>query len=443
MTTVFDSTSTLFNQTDFKVDFEAAKNALTNVDIGEDGQRLVNSIAGHLSKQAMNYIETGVEGLTKSIATYLGYTGQFLPAAATVLVGEFAEWGLENFLQLKSGKTFSKVHVGDYVAIKKGFRTFEQLKEFIQQEALYKKETKREVDIGVVLSHVDGSNLEVLNLTHGNVENVAVQDIVPYTEDQMRKINANPQFNKIRRLILEKDSIGNVASVPTNGKVIHEGKEYDLVEAREDRAVISGETLKAVNYDELQYQWQELSSNPTPGLTNTFIQTGNDLFVGEYVYFLEKYWILGCVRLFRGDEVFICRATDGGFTYSNKKFIKRVNQERFRGTVFSRFKANVMKGDEFALKDYPLIKSFPELCYYQNYVEDGFETPKNRTKNPIRSKGFKETAYGEKTNKEFLDEVHERRQLDRPFTEKIERDNTKMIYMAIGAAALLAFSLSS
>ena len=153
MTTVFDSTSTLFNQTDFKVDFEAAKNALTNVDIGEDGQRLVNSIAGHLSKQAMNYIETGVEGLTKSIATYLGYTGQFLPAAATVLVGEFAEWGLQNFLQLKNGKTFSKVHVGDYVAIKKGFRTFEQLKEFIQQEALYKKETKREVDIGVVLTN--------------------------------------------------------------------------------------------------------------------------------------------------------------------------------------------------------------------------------------------------------------------------------------------------
>ena len=335
---------------------------------------LINTLTEHATKTGFDYVDLGIETLTDSIATYLGATGQEGPAVGIVVLKDLAKIGFENFMK-STGVHRKKLQPGDYCAVLRGYQTFRELDKFIQdgREGLYlDKPTQKNIEVAIVMSRIDENTLEILDLNLGTKENIPEMDCAPFTNAQLTAVKGT-EFEKVRDLVMRKELGIEKLNKPTSGQVIYEGQLYEIKEDAEgDRmVVIENETgMKKVNRNDLEFAWTQNSNTDsnTPG----FVQSGHDIVAGEFVYAGEA---LVCVHSMLDYEYYVCNCWDGKFSYCNIEVIERVNQSNFVGPVFTKFKLNVLEGNQRLLEEDPISKHFPNLCVKKFYHSDGKEFP--------------------------------------------------------------------
>ena len=439
-------------------DFDSIKSAISSADyegLKKDASRLVKSMTETWIQKGAHLFAENAPVLAESLAGYLGLTGNILPAAFVAAVGVAAKMGIDNFTDVDTHKTKQPgSRVGDIVAIRKNFKPLDEVKAFVATEAQYGYSTlpARQVDVGIVMDRHDSDILEVVNLSTGSVENISSNDLLPFTFAEMAKINANPTFNKIRKLILEEDPLSLVEISkynPTQGKAIYNKESYEIVGTTPaGDAMISSDTKDGVvPYTELEHAWQEVNYHVMPNKSTSAFSRPNLPFAGEFVYFLfDGEFKLGCIQGFKNNYVFLADCETGEFQDTVQQLIFRVDQAIFSGTYFKRFAQNTMEGHTRYLTDHNIGAKYPELL-------DGTSLPEQtrvdlRTfHNTVESSQIEGVVLRKSYNERFYhDYENEARQLDlpqmQPFQIPKSTDNA-VLYIVCGAALLLIFSISS
>ena len=358
-----------------KIDYETVKSALKEADYGklhDEASRLVQSLASNWSKKSLHKIVEHAPDLGMAVAEYLGLSGAgLLPAAATAVISQAARIGLNYFNSddTTSGKQLLHLKIGDYVAIRKNFLSKEQVKEYIATEALkgHNELPEKQVNVGIVQEALENHSLfEVVNLSTGTVENVRSHDLMPYTLSEMKVINADPTFNKVRRLIMDTDPLAQVeiAHKPTSGNVAYNGEDYQIEgkTRRGEGVIISNPKGHAVvPYNKLEHVWSQTNYHQIPDQENSFSQATLP-FAGEYIYYyLNAKANLGVIQCFKADLIYLCDCLTGKFRETAFSLIYRVDQNIFSGTYFKKYAQNVIDGNTSYVEANRIGLRFPEL----------------------------------------------------------------------------------
>ena len=438
-------------------DFQSIKKAIKNTDfegLKKDASRLVKSMTETWIQKGAHLFAENAPVVAESVAGYLGLTGNILPAAFVAAVGVAVNMGMENFTDHEnSSKKPPGSRVGDIVAIRKNYKHLDEVKAFVATEALYghSELPKRRVDVGIVMQRHDGDVIEVVNLSNGVVENVSANDILPFTFSEMAKINANPTFSKIRKLILEDDPLSLVSiskDHPTQGKALYNDESYQIVGTTPNgEAMIMNDTHEGVvPYSDLDHTWQEVNYHTVPNKSTSAFGRASLPFAGEFVYFLfDGEYKLGCIQGFKSNYVFICDCETGEFQDTVQELLFRVDQTIFSGTYFKRFAQKTMEGDEQFLRDNNIGRKYPELIDGTSLPEQDRVSLKAFHDRVARS-DMEGVVIRKSYNERFYhDYENEAQQLGLPLVGSKQQPDTgdnAFLYIALGATLLIVFSLS-
>ena len=336
----------------------------TNVDTGA-AKTLVDTLGRHASKQAFEVAAGVVDKGLEVASSALGATGQWYGFAAGLLGEKALDWVEKKFEGVMGWAEVDQIHVGEWVAVNKGFQSRRRLfggdqfdVEVLEEVAAEDRENKmvekqtlaRHIEVGLTQGSPHDGFVQVFNTQTGASQSQRVEDVRRLDDAEQNRLSRDPILGQLLRLLgtpsvsmlgmRPAETTANGASKRVGDKVTFQKYLYTIVDANQSHAQLDSGTgwTATVKWGQLEPAANfSLPTEPAP------------IAAGDYV------WVLGsgestlyCVQCITGDgrTVRAYHTFTGEWSDLDMRQIRQTAPgTNYKGGIFGRFCEAVVKGD--------------------------------------------------------------------------------------------------